>query len=210
MQTGRPPRGEARAALLEVAIDVVRARGLHATSVDDLCKAAGVTKGAFFHHFESKEALAVAVAEYWSETTGHLFASASYHDHADPADRVFDYLDFRESLIRGRPAEFSCVAGTMAQEAFESQPAVRDACAASIFGHAQTLEADIAAALDAIGASDTQARAESLARYTQTVIQGSFVLSKASNNQAPSLEAIGHLRSYFKYLIGGESTEKPS
>jgi TetR/AcrR family transcriptional regulator, transcriptional repressor for nem operon len=34
--------------------------------VDDLRKAAGVTKGAFFHHFESKEDLAVAAAQYWN------------------------------------------------------------------------------------------------------------------------------------------------
>jgi TetR/AcrR family transcriptional regulator, transcriptional repressor for nem operon len=41
--------------------------------------AAGVTKGAFFHHFESKEALGVAAAAYWAETTSALFATAPYH-----------------------------------------------------------------------------------------------------------------------------------
>lgn len=202
----RPPRGEARTALLDAAIDVVRAQGLHATSVDDLCDAAGVTKGAFFHHFASKEELAVAVAEHWSETTGHLFASAPYHDHKEPADRVFGYLDFRESLISGRPAEFSCVVGTMTQEAFDTHPAVRDACAASIFGHAQTLQADIAAALNAIGESDTETRAASLARHTQTVLQGAFVLSKAGNDPSQVLEAIGHLRHYLACIIGGASS----
>lgn len=200
----RPPRGGARSALLDAAVDVVRAQGLHATSVDELCEVAGVTKGAFFHHFTSKEELAVAVAEHWSETTGQLFASAPYHDHAKPADRVFGYLDFRESLVTGGPAEFSCVVGTMSQEAFDTHPAVRDACAASIFGHARTLEADIVAALAATGEPDAEARAASLARHTQAVLQGAFVLAKAGNDPAQVVEAIGHLRRYFGCIIGGE------
>jgi len=193
--------GHAREALLDAAVDVIRAQGLHATTVDDLCEAAGVTKGAFFHHFASKEELAVAAADHWSETTEALFAAAPYHDHEDPADRVFAYLDFRASLIAGAPAEYTCLVGTMAQEAFDTSPAVRDACAASIFGHAETLEADLAAALaesDATAGVD----AASLARHTQTVLQGGFVLSKAANDPDLVLEAVRHLRRYLEYVLG--------
>ncbi len=51
-ESGKP---SAKDKLLDAAVHVVRQKGYAATSVDDLCKAAGVTKGAFFHHFESKE-----------------------------------------------------------------------------------------------------------------------------------------------------------
>ena len=61
-----------------------------------------MTKGAFFHHFASKEDLAVAAADYWSETTGALFAAAPYHEPDDPVERVFGYLDFRASLHHRR------------------------------------------------------------------------------------------------------------
>ena len=193
--------GEARTALLDAAIHVIRAQGLHATTVDRICEAAGVTKGAFFHHFTSKEELAVAAAEHWSAITGALFGSAPYHDHENPADRVFAYLDFRASLIAGAPADYTCLAGTMAQEAFDTSPPVREACAASIFGHAATLEADLAAALGA-SATAGNVSAASLARHTQTVLQGAFVLSKAANDPAVVFEAIDHLRRYLECVLG--------
>ncbi len=49
-----------RTKLLEAARDVIRGQGYAATTVDDICKAAGVTKGGFFHHFASMDALAKA------------------------------------------------------------------------------------------------------------------------------------------------------
>ncbi len=200
-----PPAG-GRERILAAAVDVIRERGLHATTVDDLCAAAGVSKGAFFHHFENKEALAVAAAGYWSETTAAAFAGAPYHDHADPADRVLGYLDFRDSLVGADIELYSCLVGTMVQEAYATNPAVRDACGRSILGHAATLEADIAAALatapDAPSGAELTAEAASLARYTQIVLQGAFVVSKAANDPVLVHESIEHLRRYFASKFG--------
>ncbi len=47
----------AREKLLDAARRVIREKGYSAATVDDLCRAADVTKGAFFHHFDSKEVL---------------------------------------------------------------------------------------------------------------------------------------------------------
>jgi TetR/AcrR family transcriptional repressor of nem operon len=198
--SSRVARGTARARLLDAAVQVIRTKGLSATSVDDLCAAAGVTKGAFFHHFDTKQALAVAAAEHWSETTGALFAASSYHSIADPVDRILGYLDLRAQLISGSPADYTCLVGTMTQEAFATFPEVRDACAASIFGHARTLEADFAEALHAAG-DPPGVDPAGLARHTQAVLQGAFVLSKAADDPALVTQAIDHLRRYFQLLF---------
>jgi TetR/AcrR family transcriptional regulator, transcriptional repressor for nem operon len=189
--------------VLVAAVAIIRRQGLAATSVDELCAAAGVTKGAFFHHFASKDAFAVAAAEYWSDSTGALFAAAGYHLLPDPLDRILGYLDFRLALISGTPAEFSCLAGTVVQEAFESSPAIRAACEASIFGHAATLEADFAAAIDQY-VTDPEVTAASLAQHTQVVLQGAFILSKASNDPAIVIESVRHLRRYLESLLRAE------
>jgi TetR/AcrR family transcriptional regulator, transcriptional repressor for nem operon len=195
----QPTTVTARDKLLEAAVKLVRAQGFSATSVDDLCREAGVTKGAFFHHFTSKEALGVATANYWSTSTGTLFDSAPYHAHEDPLDRVLGYIDFRLMLIDGAPEQFSCVAGTMVQEAFLSSIAIRDACEESISDNAAKLVGDIDAALVRYGVTGVDAN--SLALHIQAVLQGGFILSKAKASAEPSRESIGHLRRYFELLF---------
>jgi TetR/AcrR family transcriptional regulator, transcriptional repressor for nem operon len=203
IRTSPPGRASARQRLLDAGVDLIRTKGYAATSVDELCAAAGVTKGAFFHHFESKAALGVAVANHWTETTSALFAAAPYHRHADPLDRIFAYLGFRLELIDGPIEAFTCLVGTMVQEIHTTHPELRDACEASMSRHARTLEADLAAVIADRGV--TGVTAESLALYTQVVLQGAFILSKAKGGPDIAREAVGHLKRYFSLLFGVEA-----
>lgn len=205
-QAARP---DARSKLLDAALSVIRTKGYSASTVDELCATAGVTKGAFFHHFKSKDALGVAAAEHWSETTGALFANAPYHQHSDPLDRVLGYVAFRKALLRGGLPEFTCLVGTMVQEIYETAPAIRDACERSISGHAATLEADIEAVMQERGMSpDWTAR--SLALHTQAVLQGAFILAKAEGRAATAADSIDHLTRYLELLFSPENTERQS
>lgn len=204
-----PERGNARARLLEAALYLIRLKGFAATSVDDLCQAAAVTKGSYFHHFKSKEDLGVAAAGHWAETTTAFFAQAPYHEPEDPLARILAYVAFRKSIITGDLPEFTCLVGTMAEEVYAISPAIRDACAASIFGHAATLEPDIRAAMKTWNISGDWT-AESLARHTQTVLQGAFVLAKAGNDAALARESLDHLDQYIRLLFGCPNKEVSS
>lgn len=204
-RAGKP---DARSKLLDAALIVIRTKGYSSTTVDELCAAAGVTKGAFFHHFKSKDELAVAAADHWSQTTDALFAAAPYHDHADPLDRVLGYVDFRKALLKGDVPEFTCLVGTMVQEAFGTVPAIRDACDRSISGHAATLEADIQAIVDSRGLSPDWT-AKSLALHTQAVLQGAFILAKAKGDAAPAADSIDHLRRYLELLFRPDEGRRP-
>jgi TetR/AcrR family transcriptional repressor of nem operon len=194
------PTASARQKLLDAALTVIRTKGYAATTIDELCAEAGVAKGSFFHHFKNKEALGVAAAEYWSEMTGALFEAAPYHRHADPLDRVLGYIDFRKAILTGRIPEFTCLVGTMVQEVYETCPEIRDACAASISGHAAKIEADIADAMKRHGIrADWTAR--SLALHTQAVLQGAFILAKAKGSAEIAAASVDHLRRYVELLF---------
>lgn len=193
-------RRDSKTRLLDAALKVVRTRGYNATRIDDICAEAGVTKGSFFHHFSGKEDLALAAVAHWVEVTGGLFEEAPYHAPVAPLDRLLAYVDFRKAIIEGDIAAFTCLVGTMAQEVYESHPAIRDACAASILGHAATLEPDIEAAMRDRGMEADWTPA-SLARHTQAVLQGAFILAKATGDREVALESVDHLRRYLEMLF---------
>ena len=199
-QPAHPARGDARVALLDAALALVRRQGWAATSIDQLCRTAGVTKGAFFHYFESKEALGVAAAHRWTEVTTPLFETAPYHRHSDPLDRILGYLDFRAAIAQGPLEAFTCFAGTTVQETFAASEAIRAACGQCITDHAARLVADFEAALRQHRPREA-VTAENLALYTQTVLQGGFVLAKAKGDAGPLLDGIAHLKRYLQLLF---------
>lgn len=56
---------ETRSHLLTAAQNLFSQKGYDAASVADICAEAGVSKGAFYHHFESKQALFMHLLEVW-------------------------------------------------------------------------------------------------------------------------------------------------
>ena len=63
--------------LLDVAVTVIRAKGYSAASVEDICAEAGLTKGAFFHHFASKETKARHAPDSpWTPESAALYSQA--------------------------------------------------------------------------------------------------------------------------------------
>jgi TetR/AcrR family transcriptional repressor of nem operon len=191
---------ESKTKLLDAALHVIRARGYSATRIDDICEAAGLTKGSFFHHFKGKEDLALAAAEHFSNLADGLFKEAPYRSLPDPVDRLLGYVDFRKAILLGELSEFTCLLGTMVQEAYETHPRIREACDRYIASHAHGLETDIAAAM-ASRSVRADWTAESLAFYTQAVIQGSFILAKAQCSATVAADCLDHLRRYIEQLF---------
>jgi TetR/AcrR family transcriptional repressor of nem operon len=187
---------------------IIRAQGYSATTVDDICLGAGLTKGAFFHHFKSKEDLALAAAAHFSEMGEALFAAAPYRQFADPLDRLLGYIDFRSAILTGPISEFTCLLGTMVQEAYGTNPAIRQACDTYIGVHLAEIGKDIAAA-KALYAPAATWSDESLALYTQAVLQGAFVLAKAKNGSEVARECVAHLRRYLEHLFE-RPTKRPT
>src|SRR5262249_58539223 len=102
----------------------------------------------------------------FSQMAERLFGAAPYRDLADPLDRLLSYVDFRAAILTGPVPEFTCLLGTMVQEAYDTHPAIRHACDTYIGAHAAEVAKDIAAA-KALYAPAAECSAESLAPHTQ-------------------------------------------
>jgi TetR/AcrR family transcriptional repressor of nem operon len=194
------PRHESKTRLLDAALHVIRAKGYNATRIEDICETAGLTKGSFFHHFDSKEALALSAAEYWESSTSTFFASAPYHAFPDPLDRLLAYVDFRKSILQGSLPDFTCLVGTMVQDIYDTHPAIREACNQCIDGHAATLVPGIEEAMRQHGIQAGWT-AESLALYIQASIQGAFILAKAKHGPEVAAACLDHLHRYIELLF---------
>jgi TetR/AcrR family transcriptional repressor of nem operon len=200
-----------RERLLDAAVHTIRAKGYSGTTVDDICRAAGVTKGGFFHHFASKEELGVEAARHFSAMADSLFGQAAYHGFADPLDRVFGYVDLRRAIVQGQLPEYTCLLGTMVQETYVTHPAIRAVCEEHIWGNAAMVEGDIAEAIERHGIGG-EWTAEGLALHTQAVLQGAFILAKAKGGgeagRRVAADSVDHLRRYLELLFNRAAAQK--
>jgi len=189
-------------------MDLVRQKGFAATSIDDLCRRAGVTKGGFFHHFASKEALAVHGAEQWTARAQELiFTQPDWTRIEDPLARLLAHIDFRLQMIDGPAEGYSCFVGTMVQEIFASNDNIRAACDASITAYAERLAEDIRPAIDLYGVAQ-DVTALGLAFHIQAVLQGAFIMAKAKGDPAIARDSVIHLKRYVEMLFGGSPTHR--
>jgi TetR/AcrR family transcriptional repressor of nem operon len=189
-----------RIKLLEAARDTIRLKGYSATTVDDVCEAAGVTKGSFFHHFNSKENLGIAAAEQFGAMAETIFSSAPYHAYPDPRDRLLGYVDFRAAMLQGDITLYTCLLGTMVQEIYATHPQLRAACDRQMSAHIADLVLDVEAAKQRY-APNAKWSAESVGYFMQAVLQGAFVYSKAKQSPQVAIECLAHLRVYLETLF---------
>lgn len=196
-----------RTRLLEAGSSVIRAKGYAATTVDDICAEAGVTKGSFFHHFKSKEELVLAAVAHWNQWTEAVFAGADYRKLDDPLERVLGYVDFRAAIVDREIPRFTCFLGTLVQETYATHPAVREACDHGMSSHIAALTRDLEAAKRQ-RAPKANWSAESIGYFIQAVLQGSFIFAKAKQDAEVARQNLAHLKRYLISLFPTPSTRR--
>jgi TetR/AcrR family transcriptional repressor of nem operon len=198
---------DSKTRLLGAALNVIRAKGYAATTVDDICHGAGLTKGSFFHHFKSKDDLALAAAAWWGELTEGFFAAAPYHHSPDPLQRLLGYVDFRGEILQGELADYTCLLGTLVQETYATHPDIRAACDQGMSTHIALITRDVEAAKQ-LYAQDAPWSAESVGYFIQSVLQGAFIFAKAKQGPEIVREDLAHLRRYLGFIFNQPRNSK--
>jgi TetR/AcrR family transcriptional repressor of nem operon len=188
-----------REKVIRAGTELIRRNGYVATTVDAICIEAGVTKGAFFHHFASKEALAEACLDAWTDNFLAMIDGAPFHSISDPVEKLVGCMDFFIGALGNPQFVKSCLAGTVVQEVSESHPVLR-AGAQACFAAGEQRFRDL---LDAVcRARDLKLDTASIAKLWVGTIQGSFLLAKASRDDAVVAASLTHVKRYIQAIVG--------
>ena len=192
---------KAKQTLLDAAEDLMLTQGYSATSVDQICKAAKLTKGSFFHYFKSKEDLAAALLNRFCCSSRQMMQEKCCTKEMDPLNRVYNYIDCAVQMFKDSRFNKGCLIGTFAQELAETKPKLRSLCAEGFNEWAKLLKKDLKEAKKKY-APRASFEAESLAEHFIALVEGSQILARAKSNPAILGENMRHFKQYLKQLFG--------
>lgn len=197
----------ARDKLIAAGSLLFRKQGYVATTVDAICTAAGVTKGAFFHHFQSKEHLGEMCLQQWDQFGATIDQGACLDAVDDPAHKVVAFMEYIIDLFADPTLLKSCLAGTIAQEVSETNSTLR--CAAHIcFANA---ESRFKVLLDeACKSKGVELDTVSLASLWIATMQGSLILCKASQDESVLAKNLKHVKDYITARLNAKIDTKHS
>jgi len=189
---------KARTSLLEAATGLMMAKGYNGTSVEDICAAAKVTKGSFFHYFESKEELGRAALQGFCEAMGRQFEQAIGAEK-DPWKRVLRYLDAVEGMAKSPAATRGCLLGEFSNEMCDCSSGIQAMCCGAFEHWTAKFAGELAAAKKATSPRAAWKPRE-VAEHFIAVIEGSLLMAKAKRDAGILARNVRHFRAYLQGL----------
>ncbi|QDU07971.1 TetR/AcrR family transcriptional regulator [Gimesia aquarii] len=183
MRTLKQPRAiETRDRILHEAAQLFALKGFHDTKVGEIIKAAEVTSGAFFHHFQGKEELGFAVIDRHMEQRRQALdriekrLTTSYDN--DPLEEVFLRLDAVSAMIiQRRNRKGGCLIGNLSTTLSDTHPAFRKQLGKCFDEMASEFQVRLDEAAAKHNLSNDQDTWE-VARYIVSVIEGAIMLTR--------------------------------
>ena len=194
------PHSPTKERLLDAAERLMLARGYSATSVDEICEEAKLTKGSFFHYFTSKEALGKAALERFCASGAKLHAGFCGVEK-DPLKRVYNYIDGAIKLSQDPSMSGGCLLGTFAQELCDSSPQIRRACEQGFSAWKGQFAEEISAAKAKYAPKGDWSPVE-VAEHLIAVMEGSMIMGKANRDMRVVGRNLRHFRRYVQQLFG--------
>jgi len=178
---------ETRERLVSAAVCLILSQGFSATSVDQICAEAGVTKGAFFHHFDNKDAIGLAAAQGWFDYVTAVYTEALQSAGPDPLEQLHAFFDALENFTRDPDRLCACVIGMLSQEMALVHPGFQSAAAVHFTAWTEGVAKLLAAAKEK-HPPVIDFDPERVAWFINSLWQGSIVVAKAVQS-APMFHA---------------------
>lgn len=199
MRVSRTQAAENRETVINVASRLFRERGFDGIGLKDLMEGAGLTQGAFYKQFASKEDLTVQASRRALESASRRWSDAAAKNPDDPLGAVIRFYlspDHREEKMDG------CPIVALGSDAARQSAEVKAA-----------FEEGIKAHLDVIGRFIAEPGAEEHSGKAMAILStmvGAVVLSRAVNDESLSTHLLqAAAESVLKEATEGDSQENP-
>lgn len=198
----------ARDRIMDAAEKLVYENGFNATSLNAILGEAGASKGAFFHHFTSKEVLGEALLDRYAaadSATLEEFMTEAESMSGDPAEQIVTFVSLFEEAADDIAAEQpGCLFASFIYERGPGGGREDDVIIESV----QLWRNRILEKLQKVSAESTRldgADLPSLADQVYSTFEGGFILARATNDPSHLRRQLAHLRRYFELLLGVET-----
>ena len=133
------PKPNVRDKLLAAGLETMHRLGFNGCSVQDITQAAGVPKGSFYNHFESKEVLGAELLDlYWQKASANLRILSD--EALPPLERLNRYFDGLAEGLASLSYEQGCLLGNFSTELSDQSRLVRDRLSSLLAGWTRAVE----------------------------------------------------------------------
>jgi len=186
--------------LLDATMKLMLKQGFTATTVDQICAEAGLTKGSFFHYFKTKDEIGEGALDHFYNRQQQQFAEGEFVRLADPLEKIHGLLDFVIQSMKNPQAQ-SCLCGNLAQELAHTHPRFRASCDEKFSGFAKFIQTALREA-KAKHRPKAEFDPESVSLMFVSLMQGSILLAKTMQDGKLIAHNLEHFRSYVDTLFG--------
>lgn len=198
--------------LLLAAQDLVMIKGFAGTSIDDVLKQTGLTKGAFFHHFKGKADLARELVKSYALgdlNMFHEFDRQSREQSDDPLDQVMLFLKlFEEYISNSEDPAPGCMYAVYTYESRQFDPDVLDFVSDTLRQWTSIYVRKFQEVLDLYDPA-LPITARQLAELIVSVIEGGLVLQRAHGDTGTTRRQSEQFRNYLSLLFPGSANQTP-
>ena len=192
---------ESKRRLMDAAEKLILSKGFNATSVDEICARARLTKGCFFHYFKSKDDLLREVlARFCNDQKGRIETDICCGRTQDPLQRVYAHIACAVEMSKGCVKGKGCLIGVLSQEVSDTHPKIREMCARGFNEWMMIFRSDLEEARRKY-APRAAIDSKSLAEHFIAVVEGSQILAKARQDAKIVEKNLGHFQKYLESIL---------
>jgi TetR/AcrR family transcriptional regulator, transcriptional repressor for nem operon len=176
------PRANVREQIVEAGLKCLQEKGFNGVGVQEITDSAGVPKGSFYNHFESKEALGAEIVERYGLRSDRR---AILRDRSvPPLDRLRRHYETVSNMFSDCGFKRGCLLGNFSAELSTQSPLIRDSLAKVFARWTQDLEIAIADG-QADGSITSKRPAGELAAFLLDSFEGSLLRARVDRSRRP-------------------------